>query len=171
MTIYNEYLNRILTKPWPNYRTWQFIELREDSIDHLWRAWHVSRGRLIFRSPAPVQFWTCICSTYACAYQTFGDIDFAHYQILSYQTFIRVIGLVRHKIPSLYNHISDFQSYRPCSLSHSFIIPSHIRLSELSTLFTIRFLHYAFTYQTFRVIDLVHYQIPSLCLHISDFQS
>ena len=33
------------------------------SIEHLRRVWHAYRGRLLLRTPGPVLFGTCICST------------------------------------------------------------------------------------------------------------
>ena len=40
-----------------------FTELWEVSIEHLRRVWHADWGRLLLRTPGPVPFGTCICST------------------------------------------------------------------------------------------------------------
>ena len=45
------------------YRTRPFTEFWVVSIEHLRRVWHADRGRLLLRTPGPVPFGTCICST------------------------------------------------------------------------------------------------------------
>ena len=45
------------------YRTRPFTAFWVVSIDHLRRVWHADRGRLLLRTPGPVPFGTCICST------------------------------------------------------------------------------------------------------------
>ena len=45
------------------YRTRPFIEFRVVSIEHLPRVWHADRGRLLLRTPGPVPFGICICSS------------------------------------------------------------------------------------------------------------
>ena len=45
------------------YRTRPFTEFWVVSIKHLLRVWHADRGRLLLRTPGPVLFGTCICST------------------------------------------------------------------------------------------------------------
>ena len=62
-------LIRYFTKSWPCYRTgpyYRFFSLitlfREVSIGHLQRVRLANRGRLLFRTPGPVPFWTYICS-------------------------------------------------------------------------------------------------------------
>ena len=53
----------LYTNPWPFYQTQPLTELWEVSIEHLRRVWHADGWRLLLRTPAPVPFWTCICST------------------------------------------------------------------------------------------------------------
>ena len=45
------------------YRTRPLTEFWVVSIEHLRRVWHADRGRLLLRTPGPVPFWTCICSS------------------------------------------------------------------------------------------------------------
>ena len=45
------------------YRTRPFTGFWVVSIEHLQRVWHADRGRLLLRTPGPVSFGTCICST------------------------------------------------------------------------------------------------------------
>ena len=54
---------KLYTNPIPFYRTRPFTEVWEISTEHLWRVWHADRGRLLLRTPGPVPFATCICST------------------------------------------------------------------------------------------------------------
>ena len=54
------------------YRTWLLTEYWVVSIKHLRRVWHADKGRLLLRTPGPVPFGTCICST--CWDQSFSRI-------------------------------------------------------------------------------------------------
>ena len=45
------------------YRTRPFTEFLVVSIEYFRRMWHADRGRLLIRTPGPVPFGTCICST------------------------------------------------------------------------------------------------------------
>ena len=69
----SQMLNGIL---WPNHIQWQpptdqtlyrtrpLTEFWVVSIEHLGRGvWHADRGRLLLRTPGPVPFGACICST------------------------------------------------------------------------------------------------------------
>ena len=68
----SQMLNEI---PWPDHIQWQpptdltlyrtrpFTEFWVVSIEHLRGVWHADRGRLLLRTPGPIPFGTCICST------------------------------------------------------------------------------------------------------------
>ena len=54
---------RLYTKSWPYYWNRPFTESSEVSIEHLRRVGHADKGRSLVRTPGPVLFGTCICST------------------------------------------------------------------------------------------------------------
>ena len=84
------------TNPWPFYRTRSFTELREVSIGNLRRVRHAHRRRLLVRTPGPVPFGTCICST--CCDQFFSRtyVIFPDYAIRKPLGTFSILPLTNH---------------------------------------------------------------------------
>ena len=86
------------------YLTRPFTEFWVVSIENLRRVWHADRGRLLLRTPGPVPFGTCICST--CwdqrhpisirHYTVFWDIITGLNIIIQNLTFYQILVSVEH---------------------------------------------------------------------------
>ena len=117
----------LLSKSWPYYQAFPFTELREVSIEHLRRLKFAGRGRSLLRTPGPVPFGTCICSTCWNQYFFKACRDFlGHY----FEHGSLAILIYTHDIRTVLEQVSQYIPIYWSVLMHSVLCNTRLHLYQ-----------------------------------------